>query len=547
MSQKNIVFYLRNIGYFRNIEWLVQELYSDPSNNLTIILGRFSEKEVKSDHQIEDDEVLQTQYPRITLQRVSFKVSFGLIEEFIKKFLDYHFFVDAEMSIRNPAFARVLKHISKSELFFIKFAEKFPWFIKFAENYSTYMRFDKNITKKVIRIFSDIQPDLVILTPAVADKSVLILASVLRRIKIPTIGLLISWDNLTIKGRFLDVFEKVLIWSVKQGQELEELHNFRGENARIIMEGCYPYAHRMLPNTKNVKELRHSPSSDFGGISKKIVTWFTSSNFIRNDDVSWQELARNVWTKDDVCKYETEYELIYEFLFQLKSRLQLHNTFQFIIRLHPSDATNATVVQELQRRVEREELEEIVFIEKSGNPFGEVRRQIYEILLDRTSFGIGLATTSIFELGMLGKVCFAPPGNLSERSFSKMIHGRYLLQENGGPVVLSDSWDDFFAKILRAPENFAPSGVFKELISPELDSNSLQRVKSRILETTFTSRKESYSKSLYWILRIHLGIVLFSSYLLRNTLLLTKRKFPKKLKRFFKRLNKTLKRRVMKM
>jgi hypothetical protein len=92
---------------------------------------------------------------------------------------------------------------------------------------------------EVVAQLRELQPDLVLVAPLVADGDQADVVRAARRLAIPCGLLVASWDNLTNKGLIRDVPDAVLLWNDVQRDEATRLHAVPPE--RIAMTGAHTF------------------------------------------------------------------------------------------------------------------------------------------------------------------------------------------------------------------------------------------------------------------------------------------------------------------
>jgi hypothetical protein len=89
-------------------------------------------------------------------------------------------------------------------------------------------------SREVRRVLSEVRPRLVVSTYPVATLEALALLEA-RRLGIATVGQLLSWDNITCKGRFIGVPDRFISWGPIMTEELRSHYGTSGE--RVLEAG----------------------------------------------------------------------------------------------------------------------------------------------------------------------------------------------------------------------------------------------------------------------------------------------------------------------
>jgi hypothetical protein len=104
----------------------------------------------------------------------------------------------------------------------------------------------------------ELQPDRVLVSPMLypASREIDVVA-VARRNGIPTFGLVLSWDNLSSKGRFHDLPDRLMVWNEMQRREAENLHSIG--RARIKIVGAPVFDFLFEPRSGDAARIRRKP------------------------------------------------------------------------------------------------------------------------------------------------------------------------------------------------------------------------------------------------------------------------------------------------
>ena len=501
-----ITFFLRNPGYFRNIEWVVNSLLNNYSCDVRIIIGGVSQKKTlksklhgkRSKEKKRDRErseaihELQTRYPEVLFSIDYPDIRLGPIAEIKKLLIDNLFFLQEKTIGNYPARERLGIKLTKLQANLLSRLD-FDSIKNIMVNgeFSLVKSMSRSKAKRdLLSVIRNLDTDLICVIPCVGDSSGVLIGLGAQTVKIPCIGLVASWDNLSIKGKFIDVFSKTLCWSNFQLTELAELHCYEKSVDKFKAVGAYPFAHRF-------GILGDSVVNSVPRIGSRQVTWYLSSGFI-STKISSEDGATN------------ELELINEFLFFLrdipKSKL---NQINLTFRLHPQNAKDSDFINLINRMKNDSNIN--FAIDASGEPIGELKRKTYDKILLSTDVAVGLATTAVLEAAFLGKPTVAPPGQLSERSYHQLLHGSYLKSTHGGPVYLAENWDQFLELLLNCPK-FTPSGSFLDWTLPNITSSTADEVAEEILSTKHTFlphpqyRFTNFRNLKVWIALCWLGI-----------------------------------------
>jgi hypothetical protein len=468
--KKRITFILRNPGYFRNIEWIISHLIENSEILVKVVIGGVEKNSKKNATRRAAYEILVSRYPLIEFDYNYPRNELSWRLSNLKRLSDYLFFLNPDFPENSPAKFRAMSQMSKLESRVANFLERSSHGSlrqTTLEILVSNFRHEKSLPK-LEKYINHLNTDYLAIIPAVADANSLLLAAAAKKTKTQSIGIVASWDNLTIKGQYIDLYDKTLFWSEGQISELIKFHGIEFDERRHGFFGCYPFAHRIIDK---VIENR-------GSEKIRTLTWFMSSGFIGTNQRDLRAISKAN------TEITSETELLAKFLNEISKRKSLLYLWQVIIRPHPQQTEDSENLKPLLDEVADLGLMDLVRFDFSGEPVGESNRTQYSTLLEKTYVGVGLATTALFELGLMGKNVLAPPGTLANRSFDQLVHGGYLLERNGGPVQKTRNWEDFFS-LLFASKSFTPAGQFKGMTLPTCDSDTLSNIQSFILEENY--------------------------------------------------------------
>lgn len=92
---------------------------------------------------------------------------------------------------------------------------------------------------EVVEQLRGLDPDLVVVSPLVADTDQADVVRAARALGLPCTLLVASWDNLTNKGLVRDVPDDVVLWNEAQRREARDLHGIPEE--RILVTGAHTF------------------------------------------------------------------------------------------------------------------------------------------------------------------------------------------------------------------------------------------------------------------------------------------------------------------
>lgn len=275
-------------------------------------------------------------------------------------------------------------------------------------------------SRRVEAFIREVGPDCVVVTPLVeyASTQVEYLKSA-RRLGIPTVVAVASWDNLTNKGLLRFDPERVLVWNEHQRRELEELHGVAGRKA--VLTGAQRYDEWFeRRSTWTATELRERVGLD---PALPHLLYTCSSPFIAPDEVtfvrSWIEALRG---SDDPAV----------------SRIGI------LVRPHPQNARQ-------WEQVDLDGFENVVVHPAGGaQPDAGVARSEFFDSIAHSAAVVGVNTSAMIESAVLGKTVLTVLAPDFAATQEGTLHFHYLLRENGGFLVVARTLDEHLDQLRAA-------------------------------------------------------------------------------------------------
>jgi hypothetical protein len=136
----------------------------------------------------------------------------------------------------------------------------------------------------IVRWLEIYRPDVVVASPFIFPSSKeLEYVKAAKALSIPTVGVVLSWDNLTSKGTFHLIPDLVLVWNASLAQEAVALHDVPLNRIAITGAPPFDFWFEMGPSVDRVAfcdRLGLDPESPF-------VLYLCSSPFIARDETSF--------------------------------------------------------------------------------------------------------------------------------------------------------------------------------------------------------------------------------------------------------------------
>lgn len=217
-----------------------------------------------------------------------------------------------------------------------------------------------------------VEPDVLLLTPLIYLGSIQVLwLRAARRLGVPSVFCVHSWDNLTTKGTLHDRPTLVLVWNQAQCAEAKALHGV--DTRRCAVTGATAFDHWFSARPALSRE-------DFLGSvglppDGKLLLYLCSSRFIAKDEVTWVE----------------------EWIRALRAdRSPAVRDAVVIVRPHPSVVAVPRIAQIGDTRA-------VLFPSHPENPVSDEARMRYFHSLYYSDAVVGLNTTSMIEAAILDK------------------------------------------------------------------------------------------------------------------------------------------------
>lgn len=333
-------------------------------------------------------------------------------------------------------------HRMKSRFFFLKFMPRLLMavhvlFKKFPILRSLYSGLEKQLLKdrKAVALLNKLAPDLVISTyPANIHEGVLLFNA--SRNKIPTIIHLLSWDNISSKGRFYTMADHYIVWGPIMRKELQQYYPIQNKS---IFECGVPHfdLHHQIKTDPNCDQYIR----DTGIQTEKPYLLFgmSSPRFVPNEIEIVENLA---------AKIENDY---------------FGPDLQMLIRPHPQNVQGGMADMSWLPRLKKLESQRVhIFyplLVESKMPWSMERIDMKKLaaVLSNCLVCINSCSTLSIDALMAGKSSIAPmfdgsqslPYWSSAKRLLKYIHIEQLVQLKGIEVAENYETLDHFIKLYQ--------------------------------------------------------------------------------------------------
>ncbi|MGI8441117.1 MAG: hypothetical protein ACR2NV_13155 [Thermoleophilaceae bacterium] len=262
------------------------------------------------------------------------------------------------------------------------------------------------------------RPDLLLVTPVTefgTPQSDYLRGA--RRLGIRTGICIYSWDNLTTGGRIRDVPDLVTVWNGYQHEEAVELHGI--PEARIVATGAQAWDHwfAWTPSRE-----RQAFCEEVGLRADRPVVLFVGSSPYVRDEVGY----------------------VTEWIARLRERGGALGEAGILIRPHPQGADRwAGFALSAVENV-------AVWPAGGADPIGPQAKVDYFDSIHHCAAVVGVNTTAFVESAVVGRpvLSWLAPG--FRDSQEGMLHFRYLLESEGGPLTVTPSFEEHADQLARA-------------------------------------------------------------------------------------------------
>jgi hypothetical protein len=249
------------------------------------------------------------------------------------------------------------------------------------------------------------KPDVVFASPFITAGSVeLEYVKAAQKLNIPTLVAVTSWDNLTTKGTFHVIPDRVTVWNHPLLEEAVELHNIRREKIYITGSPTFDYWFEMSPS-----EDRNSFCTRVGlDPDKPFMVYLCSSRGMIQGEM------------DFICELAHEMD-----------RNSLTADLNILVRPHPLNMLNWNEIESDRIRVWPRDGE------FADTP--ETRQAYYHTIFYGMA-AVGINTSAMIESAIVDRPCLSIIDDRYYSSQTGMGHFRHLI--NGNFLYVERSYQD---------------------------------------------------------------------------------------------------------
>ena len=394
-SHMHVLFGMAHAGYLRNFEAGIAALL-DRGHRVTVATGRVRPETapIVARLQVRGTFILNEGAPALTDPPDERGAR-------LRAALDYWFYLQPHFRT-TPALRQ--RALNDAPRFAVRMEHAPPFIRRAVAAGLRHLERRRPVPKPLLDFMRTAKPDVVLLTPLIYLKSTQILwLRAARRIGVPTVFCVHSWDNLTTKGTLHDMPTRVLVWNQAQCAEAEALHGV--DQARCAVTGATAFDHWFSTRpTMSREEFLRSTGLPPG---RKVLLYLCSSRFIAKGEVNWiEEWIRALRAAPDQAVREA----------------------LVIVRPHPS-VVDTPQVSRLGDPAVR------LFPQHNENPVSDEARMRYFHSLYYSDAVVGLNSTSMIEAAILDKpvLSIRAPGSARVR---KTLHFAHI--EDGLLTVAPD-------------------------------------------------------------------------------------------------------------
>lgn len=305
-------------------------------------------------------------------------------------------------------------------------------------------------TEQAIRdAIGEIKPDVVVCSPAnfgftSADIEYLNTA---KRMNIPTVVPVMSWDNLTTKGIFLEKPDLLLCWNEAQVKEAVIHHKISKKNVSIIGAPMFDY---LFEKSKIDASLLENESIDQ---KLPIVLYLGSSVDVAGDE-RWliEKLRESLDTSRD---------------------LNLGRS-QLVFRPHPFN----------DKHYKEFKMKGVIVAPRSGSlPSDNAQKRLYLAMLDKASVVVGVNTSGLIDSVILDKPTIGLVVDKYKLTQGEAIHFKNLVESDALSLVKPEGFALEFENIIIGQDKHKKqrSSFINKFIRPlGLEKNAGQNVVDEI-------------------------------------------------------------------
>jgi hypothetical protein len=269
----------------------------------------------------------------------------------------------------------------------------------------------------VRRFLSTKQPDVILITPLIYfGSSQVDYVRAARRLRIPSVLCVGSWDHLTTKGLIHDLPDHVTVWNNAQLQEANELHGISTDRVTVTGAQAYDHWFTARPSVDRVEFCRR-----IGLVADRpILLYLCSSKFIAPNEV----------------------DFVKRWLGAIRGHTKpLVQDANVLIRPHPQNF-------EQWRGVDVSGRGPVAIWPHTGaNPVDAIARANYFDSMHYSALVVGVNTSALIESGIVGRSVYTVLAPEFAGTQDGTFHFQHLRHERGGLLHVAENLEEHLEQV----------------------------------------------------------------------------------------------------
>ncbi len=405
---------MSHAGHARNFEWTLR-LLAERGHEVTVLLERADVGKARERPLAR----IAADHPTMRIVVAPKRERFSRIGTSLRVTLDYLRYLDpayAEAKAARDRAAQRTPHVLRTIAGARLFAS--PRGRSFLRSVLALAEEGVPTSKRLRQLVRDIAPDVVLVTPLVELGSPQTeYVDLAAQLAIPSILLVASWDNLTMKGGVHRLPDLVAVWNEAQRLEAQELHGVHADRVVVVGASAWDHWFDQEPSRGRAafcEQVGLDPARPY-------VLYACSSSFLAPDEASF--------------------------------------IVDWISDVRPSDAPDPQVLVRPHPTQPFDEADRAALLGLGGvaihPPAGEIpdddesRREYFDSIT-HSSAVVGVNTSAMIEATIADRPVLAVPFGRYRSTQSGTLHFHYLSGETGGPVEVSSDPAVHRAQLERA-------------------------------------------------------------------------------------------------
>jgi hypothetical protein len=280
----------------------------------------------------------------------------------------------------------------------------------------------------VVDYLRERSPDLLLVSPLIVGQtaSQLDYVRAARRLGIPSVFLVASWDNLTTKSPIFDPPDRVVVWNDAQRREAEELHGVPGD--RVLVAGAHSFDHWFA----------WKPST-------------TREQFCKKVGLDPERPYLLYMCSSPLVAGPKEAAFVESWLQRIRAREDTLRAAQVLVRPHP----NFKIAKQWASANGRLGEGVVVWPVPSGNAsispraLAASRADFYDSVYHSAAV-VGVNTSALIEAAIMDRSVYAVRDDDLREGQQEMLHFSLIAEFAGGLLNIADSYDEHARQLAEA-------------------------------------------------------------------------------------------------